>query len=195
MGFDSLQEKLTKSLRNIQGKGRLSEKNMEDTLQEIRTALLEADVNYGVTKDFLNRVKEESLGQDVINSVDPGQLLVKIVNDELVRLLGDEDNSLHFKDSGLSIFMVVGLQGTGKTTHVAKIAKLLKEKQGRKVLIVAGDNVRLAAVEQLETLAKDICVDLLKDHLNKSPLEIVPNGAKYVNDHGYDSWKDRMGCH
>ena len=187
MGFDSLQEKLTKSLRNIQGKGRLSEKNMEDTLQEIRTALLEADVNYGVTKDFLNRVKEESLGQDVINSVDPGQLLVKIVNDELVRLLGDEDNSLHFKDSGLSIFMVVGLQGTGKTTHVAKIAKLLKEKQGRKVLIVAGDNVRLAAVEQLETLAKDIGVDLFKDDLNKSALEIVTNGVKYANDHGYDT--------
>ena len=167
MGFDSLQEKLTKSLRNIQGKGRLSEKNMEDTLQEIRTALLEADVNYGVTKGFLNRVKEESLGQDVINSVDPGQLLVKIVNDELVRLLGDEDNSLHFKDSGLSIFMVVGLQGTGKTTHVAKIAKLLKEKQGRKVLIVAGEYVRLAAVEQLVTLAKDIGVYLFKDDLNK----------------------------
>ena len=187
MGFDTLQEKITKSFRNLQGKGKLSEKNMEDTLHEIRSAMLEADVNYGVTKDFLNRVKEESLGQDVMNAVDPGQLLIKIVHDELVKLLGDEDNELHFKDHGLSVFMLVGLQGTGKTTHVAKIAKVLKTKQNRKVLIIAGDTIRLAAVEQLETLADEIGVDLYKDDLSKNAVDIIKEGVAYAKNNGYDT--------
>lgn len=187
MGFDTLQEKITKSFRNLQGKGKLSEKNMEDTLHEIRSAMLEADVNYGVTKDFLNRVKEESLGQDVMNAVDPGQLLIKIVHDELIKLLGDEDNELHFKDHGLSVFMLVGLQGTGKTTHVAKIAKVLKTKQNRKVLIIAGDTIRLAAVEQLETLADEIGVDLYKDDLSKKAVDIIKEGVAYAKNNGYDT--------
>ena len=103
---------------------------MEDTLKEIRVALLESDVNYNVVKSFLERVRQESIGQDVLNSVEPGQLLVKIVHDEIIRLLGDEDSSLNFAPEGLTKIMIVGLQGTGKTTQAAKLANLLK-KQGR----------------------------------------------------------------
>ena len=194
MGFDSLQEKLTKSLRNLQGKGKLTEKNMESTLQEIRAALLEADVNYNVVKNFLVNVKEASLGQDVLNAVDPGQLLVKIVHDEIVKLLGSDDNSISFKTSGLTkimhiptIIMMVGLQGTGKTTHVAKIAKLLKNKQNRKPLIIAGDNIRLAAVEQLKTLGNEIGVEVYAEDISHSALDIVKNGVKYAQSKGYDT--------
>ena len=187
MGFDSLQEKLTKTFRNLQGKGKLTEKNMESTLQEIRAALLEADVNYQVVKDFLTRVKDESLGQDVLNSVDPGQLVVKIVHDEIVKLLGSEDAELHFIDNGLTTIMVVGLQGTGKTTHIAKIAKLLKEKQNRKPLIVAADNIRMAAVDQLVTLGKEIGVEVYSTSLDTKAVDIATQGVAYAKANGYDT--------
>lgn len=182
--FDSLQEKLTKTFRNIQGKGRLSEKNMEDTLKEIRVALLESDVNYGVVKDFLEKVRQESIGQDVINSVEPGQLLVKIVNDEIVKLLGDEDPSLTFNNEGLTSIMVVGLQGTGKTTQVAKIANQLK-KQGKKVLMIAADIIRPAAIEQLQTLGKQINVEVYSEGTAVNVLTQVNNGIKYAKDNGF----------
>ena len=187
MGFDSLQEKLTKTFRNLQGKGKLTEKNMESTLQEIRAALLEADVNYQVVKDFLTRVKDESLGQDVLNSVDPGQLVVKIVHDEIVKLLGSEDAELHFNDNGLTTIMMVGLQGTGKTTHIAKIAKLLKEKQNRKPLIVAADNIRMAAVDQLVTLGKEIGVEVYSTSLDTKAVDIATQGVAYAKTNGYDT--------
>ena len=187
MGFDTLQEKLTKTFRNLQGKGKLTEKNMEDTLQEIRTALLEADVNYGVVKEFLSRIKEASLGQDVLNSVDPGQLVVKIVNDELVKLLGDGDNSLNYQSTGITTIMVVGLQGTGKTTHIAKIANLIKNKQKRNPMIIAADNIRMAAVEQLDTLGKEIGVEVFKADLANKAVDIVKMGMDYAEKHGYDT--------
>ena len=144
--FDSLQDKLTKTLRNVQGKGRLSERNMEETLKEIRVALLESDVNYKVVKDFLEKIRQESIGQDVINTVEPGQLLVKIVHDEIVRLLGDDDNQLVFNENGPTVIMLVGLQGTGKTTQVAKLANLLK-KQNKKPMMIAADLIRPAAID------------------------------------------------
>lgn len=187
MAFDSLQEKLTKTFRNLQGKGKLTEKNMENTLEEIRAALLEADVNYGVVKDFLNRVKEESLGQDVLNAVDPGQLVIKIVHDEIVKLLGSEDSEINFSEKGITKIMVVGLQGTGKTTHVAKIAKLLKEKQNRNPMIIAADNIRLAAVEQLVTLGKEIGVEVYSTDLNTKAVDIVKQGVAYAEQNGYDT--------
>ncbi len=187
MGFDSLQEKLTKTFRNLQGKGKLTEKNMESTLQEIRAALLEADVNYQVVKDFLTRVKDESLGQDVLNSVDPGQLVIKIVHDEIVKLLGSEDAELHFNEQGLTTIMVVGLQGTGKTTHIAKIAKLLKEKQNRKPMIIAADNIRLAAVDQLVTLGEEIGVEVYHTDIETKAVDIVSQGVAYAKSKGYDT--------
>lgn len=187
MGFETLQEKITKSFRNLQGKGHLTAKNMEDTLQEIRIALLEADVNYRVAKDFLDEVRTKALGHDVLNAVDPGEQLVKIVHDELIVLLGSEDNSLKLKPHGLSIIMVVGLQGTGKTTHVAKIAKLLKTKQNRRPLLIAADNIRPAAVEQLETLGESIAVPVYKEELNKPALTIAQDGIAYADKAGYDT--------
>ena len=183
--LDSLQEKLTKTLRNIQGKGKLSERNMEDTLKEIRVALLESDVNYTVVKNFLETIRQESIGQDVLNSIEPGQLLVKIVHDELLKLLGDGDNELTFNESGLSIFMVVGLQGTGKTTQVAKLANLLK-KQGKKVMLIAGDIIRPAAIDQLKTLGNSIGVYTYSEGVDVSVLKQVKNGVEYAKNNNYD---------
>ena len=183
--FDSLQDKLTKTLRNVQGKGKLSERNMEETLKEIRVALLESDVNYKVVKDFLERVRLESIGQDVLNSVEPGQLLVKIVNDELIKLLGDEDNGLHFNENGLTKIMLVGLQGTGKTTQLAKLANLLK-KQGKKPLMIAGDIYRPAAIDQLQSLGKQINVEVYSEGVDVKVLTQVENGVKYAIEKGYD---------
>ena len=183
--LDSLQEKLTKTLRNIQGKGKLSERNMEDTLKEIRVALLESDVNYNVVKNFLETVRQESIGHDVLNSVEPGQLLVKIVHDELVKLLGDDDNSIKFNENGLTNIMVVGLQGTGKTTQVAKIANVLK-KQGKKVLLLAADIIRPAAIEQLKTLGNSIEIETYSEGTSVDVLTQVKNGVRYAKDNNFD---------
>lgn len=183
--FDNLQEKLTKTLRNIQGKGKLSERNMEETLKEIRVALLESDVNYKVVKDFLEKIRQESIGQDVLNAVEPGQLLVKIVHDEIINLLGDEDTSLFLSDTGLTNIMVVGLQGTGKTTQVAKIANLLK-KQNKKVLMIAADTIRPAAIDQLKTLGKQIDVEVYSEGTGVKVLDQVKRGVKYAQDNGFN---------
>ena len=184
MAFDTLQEKITKTLRNIEGKGKLSERNMEDTLKELRIALLDSDVNYGVVQNFLNEVRKEAVGQDVLNSIDPGQLLVKIVHDEIIKLLGDDDNSIHFAP-GLTTIMMVGLQGTGKTTQAAKIANIFK-KQGKKVLLVAGDLVRPAAVEQLKTLAQSIEVEVFSKGLFVNALNTSIDAKKYAKENGFD---------
>ena len=184
MAFDTLQEKITKTLRNIEGKGKLSERNMEDTLKELRIALLDSDVNYGVVQNFLNDVRKEAVGQDVLNSIDPGQLLVKIVHDEIIKLLGDDDNSIHFAP-GLTTIMMVGLQGTGKTTQTAKIANIFK-KQGKKVLLVAGDLVRPAAVEQLKTLAQSIEVEVFSKGLFVNALNTSIDAKKYAKENGFD---------
>ena len=184
MAFDTLQEKITKTLRNIEGKGKLSERNMEDTLKELRIALLDSDVNYGVVQNFLNDVRKEAVGQDVLNSIDPGQLLVKIVHDEIIKLLGDDDNSIHFAP-GLTTIMMEGLQGTGKTTQAAKIANIFK-KQGKKVLLVAGDLVRPAAVEQLKTLAQSIEVEVFSKGLFVNALNTSIDAKKYAKENGFD---------
>ena len=166
MAFDSLSERLNKALRNISGKGKLTDDNMEAMLKEIRLALLEADVNYRVVKNFLEKVKEKSKGEEVIASVDPGQMVVKIVHDEIIELLGSNEASLNFKEHGLSTIMLVGLQGTGKTTSIAKIANILKNKLNRKPLLVAADVIRPAAIEQLETLGQSINVEVFTKGTN-----------------------------
>ena len=184
--FDSLQEKLTKTLRNVQGKGKLSERNMEETLKEIRVALLESDVNYRVVKDFLEKVRQESIGQDVLNSVEPGQLLVKIVHDEIIRLLGEEESGINFKEDGLTSIMIVGLQGTGKTTQAAKLASLLKKK-GRKPMMIAADIIRPAAIEQLKTLGDQINVEVFSKGVDVDVLTQVKEGIAYAEEKGYDT--------
>ena len=156
MAFDSLSERMTKAMRNIAGKGKLTDANMEDMLKEVRLALLEADVNYKVVKDFLNNVRDKARGADVLNSVQPGDQLVKIVHDELTALLGENQEPLHYASSGITTIMMVGLQGTGKTTSAAKIANYIKKKDSRRVMLIAADIVRPAAIEQLQTLGRQI---------------------------------------
>ena len=187
MAFDSLSDRLNKTIRNIAGKGKLTDDNMESMLKEVRLALLEADVNYRIVKDFLNDVREKSRGEDVINSVQPGEMLVKIVHDELVNLLGNEEAELHFKESGITTIMMVGLQGTGKTTSVGKIARICKTKLERNPLLIAADVIRPAAIDQLKTLGKEIDTEVFSLGTETSALDTVKAGMKYAKENGFDT--------
>lgn len=187
MAFDSLSDRLNKTIRNIAGKGKLTDDNMESMLKEVRLALLEADVNYKIVKDFLNDVREKSRGEDVINSVQPGEMLVKIVHDELVNLLGNEEAELHFKESGITTIMMVGLQGTGKTTSVGKIARICKTKLERNPLLIAADVIRPAAIDQLKTLGKEIDTEVFSLGTETSALDTVKAGMKYAKENGFDT--------
>lgn len=187
MAFESLSDRLQKTFKNITGKGKLSEKNMNDMLREVRMSLLEADVNYGVVKDFIGRVKEKALGTEVMNSLNPGQMVVKIVHDEIVDLLGTEDAPLQYKASGITTIMMVGLQGTGKTTASAKIANVIKKKQGRNPLLVACDVIRPAAIEQLQTLGQTIGIEVFTLGVETKALETAKQAMSYAAEHGYDT--------
>ena len=187
MAFESLSEKLNTTLRNLSGKGKLSEKNMEDILQDIRKAMLEADVNYKVVSNFLTSVKEKMLGQKVIEAVDPAEMTVKIVYDELVELLGSEQAEIDYNDEGLTSIMLVGLQGTGKTTSVAKIANVLKKKQSRKPMIIAADVIRPAAIDQLKVLGEEIGVEVFSLGSEEKATVTVEKGLEYAENNNYDT--------
>ena len=187
MAFESLSERLGKAFKNITGKGKLSEKNMNDMLREVRMSLLEADVNYGVVKDFIARVKEQALGTEVMNSLNPGQMVVKIVHDEIVALLGSEDAPVNYKSNGITTVMMVGLQGTGKTTASEKIANVMKKKQNRKPLLVACDVIRPAAIEQLKTLGESIGVEVFSLGVETKALETAKQAMEYAKENGYDT--------
>lgn len=187
MAFDSLSERLNKAMRNVAGKGTLTDANMEDMLKEVRLALLEADVNYRIVKQFLEEIREKARGEDVLNSVEPGQQLVKIVHDQIIELLGTEEAGIQFKEDGITTIMMVGLQGTGKTTSAAKIAKLFKEKENRKTLMIAADVIRPAAIEQLQTLGEEIGVDVYTLGVEKSAKEAVGRGMIHARENGYDT--------
>ena len=161
-------------------------KRMEDMLKEVRLALLEADVNYRIVKDFLEEVRDKARGEDVINSVEPGEMLVKIVHDQLIDLLGNEEAEIQFKETGITTIMMAGLQGTGKTTSAAKIANLLKKKD-RKILMIAADVIRPAAIEQLQTLGKEIDTEVFTKGVETSALETVREGMRYAEANGYDT--------
>ena len=187
MAFESLSEKLNTTFRNLTGKGKLTEKNMEDVLQDIRRAMLEADVNYQVVTKFLASVKEKMVGQKVIEAVDPAEMTVKIVYDELVELLGSEEAEIAYKPDGITTIMLVGLQGTGKTTSVGKIANVLKKKQSRNPMIIAADVIRPAAIEQLKVLGDSIDVEVFSLGVDVSATETVSQGLAYAKDNGYDT--------
>ena len=186
MAFESLSERLNKAFKNISGQGKLTEKNMNDMLKEVRMSLLEADVNYDVVKSFVENVKEKALGQEVLDSLNPGQMVVKIVHDELQVLLGEEDARIHFKKQGMTTIMMVGLQGTGKTTASAKIANYCKNKLARRVLLVACDVVRPAAIEQLQTLGKSIDVEVFTCGPETSAVETAKQALAYAKDRQKD---------
>lgn len=187
MAFDSLSDRLNKAMRNVVGKGKLTDENMEDMLKEVRLALLEADVNYKIVKEFLEDIREKARGEEVLTSVEPGQQLVKIVHDQIIELLGTEEAGIQYKEDGMTTIMLVGLQGTGKTTSVAKIAKIAKEKQGRNPMLIAADVIRPAAIEQLQTLGKEIDTEVFTLGVETSALETVRKGMLHAKEAGYDT--------
>ncbi len=161
--FENLTDKLERSFRLLKGEGRITEINVAETLKEIRRALIDADVNYKVAKTFTDQVKEKALGQDVLRSVKPGQMMTKIVRDELAALMGGTP----------AVVLIAGLQGSGKTTFSGKLASFLKSKKGRQVLLVAGDVYRPAAIDQLQVLGRQIGVEVYTEEGNRNPVQIV----------------------
>lgn len=186
MAFESLTEKLNRALKNITGKGKLTESNMDEMLKEVRMSLLEADVNYKVVKDFIANIKEKAAGQKVLDALNPGQMVVKIVRDELQELLGQEDAQIHYNEKGITSIMMSGLQGTGKTTASAKIARFLKNKQKKKVLLAACDVVRPAAIEQLQTLGNSIDVEVFSLGADVPAVENAKKADEYARENGFD---------
>ncbi len=187
MAFDNLSLKINRTLKNIAGKGKLSERNMNEMLDDIKVALIEADVNYKVVQLFLENIKERFLGNEVSMALDPSQMVLKIVNDELVNLLGDDSNELQFNLNGISTIMMVGLQGTGKTTASAKLANLLNKKQSKKVMLIAADIIRPAAIEQLQVLGKQAGVEVFTMGTSTKASETVTKGLIYAKEKGYDT--------
>lgn len=172
MAFESLSEKMQRAFSKLKGKGTLSEKDIDAAMREIKLALLEADVSYKIVKEFVNDVKEKSLGNEVMKSLTPDQQVIKFVNTELRELMGDVSSKLTFSPKGFTIYMMVGLQGTGKTTTCAKLAKYLK-KQGKKPMLAACDVYRPAAIDQLEVVGKDVGVEVYADREESSPVKIA----------------------
>ena len=186
MAFESLTEKFSSIIKKIKGQSRLTENNMDDVLKEVKIALLEADVNYKVVKDFIADVKEKAIGEKVFNELHPSEMVIKIVRDELVDLLGNENTKLVYAKSGPTIIMLVGLQGSGKTTTAAKLANLMKTKENKKVLLAACDVYRPAAIDQLEQLGKQIGVDVYIDRNSKNPVEISNEALEKARYDGYN---------
>ena len=182
--FENLQETLTKALDKIRGYGKITEDNIKEVLREIKISLLEADVNYQIVKEFVETVKEKSLGKEVQSSIKPSEMFVKIVHDEIVNLLGKEKEDLIINKNP-NILMLIGLQGTGKTTTAGKLATFLRKKYNKKPLLVACDVYRPAAIDQLNQLAKQINVPIYKED-SKNPVEIAKNSISYAKENNLD---------
>ena len=183
--FENLSERLDRSFKLLKGEGKITEINVAETLKDVRKALLDADVNYKVAKQFTDTVKEKALGQNVLTSVKPSQLMVKIVHDELARLMGGTFTDVDLKGSP-SIILMAGLQGPGKTTFSGKLASMLKSKKGKNPLLVACDVYRPAAIEQLRVLGEQIGVPVYSEIENKNPVEIALNAVKQAKAKGHD---------
>ena len=182
--FESLGDRLQNALHKIKGYGKITEDNIGDMMKEIRLALLEADVNYKVVKEFVNNVKEKALGEEVRTSIKPGDLFVKIVKDELTELLGGDSAPLNLNGNP-AILMLVGLQGSGKTTTIGKLANYLRKKKGKKPLMVACDVYRPAAIDQLKQLGKELNIEVYSEGKG-NPVEISKNAINYAKENGYD---------
>ena len=182
--FETLGDRLQNALHKIKGYGKITEDNISDMMREIRLALLEADVNYKVVKEFTNTVKEKALGEEVASSINPGDLFVKIVKDELTELLGGESEELNVSGNP-AILMLVGLQGSGKTTTAGKLANFLRKKHSKKPLLVACDVYRPAAIDQLKQLGKELNIEVY-DEGKKDPVEISLNAVEYAKENKFD---------
>lgn len=184
--FENLTERLSATLRNISGKGRLTEDNIKETLREVRMALLEADVALPVVKEFINKIKERAVGQEVSKSLSPGQAFIKIVHAEMISVMGEANETLNLAAQPPAILLMAGLQGAGKTTSVAKLAKFLRERQKKKVLVVSADVYRPAAIKQLETLAGEVQVDFFPSDAGQKPLDIAKDAVDFAKKNFFD---------
>lgn len=181
--FNNLSEKLDKALHTLKGHGRITEVNVAETLKEVRRALLDADVNFKIAKEFTNRVKEKAIGQNVLTTLNPGQLMVKLVKDELTELMGGDSVGINLKGSP-TVILMSGLQGSGKTTFSGKLAMFLKTKRAKEVLLVGCDVYRPAAINQLRVVGEQIGVEVYAEEENKNPVEISKNAVTYAKKNG-----------
>ncbi|PLX03172.1 MAG: signal recognition particle protein [Marinilabiliales bacterium] len=181
--FEGLSDRLDRSFKILKGHGSITEINVAESIKEIRKALIEADVSYKIAKDFTAQVKEQALGQGVLNAVKPGDLMVKIVHDELAELMGGEQVGINTKGDP-AVILIAGLQGSGKTTFSAKLANYLKSKKGQQVMLVAGDVYRPAAINQLKVLGEQIGAEVYTEEENKNPIEISKNAIKRAKEYG-----------
>jgi len=183
--FESLSEKLDRSFKILKGHGHITEINVAETLKEVRKALLDADVSYKIAKQFTEKVKEQAMGQNVLNAFSPGQLMIKIVHDDLAELMGGDHVDINIKGSP-AVILIAGLQGSGKTTFSAKLANYLKTKKGKRPLLVAGDVYRPAAINQLQVLGEQIGVEVYTEEGSKEPVKIAKNSISHARNHGCD---------
>lgn len=183
--FENLSERLERSFKSLKGEGRITEINVAETLKDVRRALLDADVNYNVAKKFTDTVKETALGRNVLTAVRPGEMMVKIVHDELARLMGGEAVELRLGGNP-SVVLMSGLQGSGKTTFSGKLANLLKKQRGKNPLLVACDVYRPAAIDQLKVLGEQLSIPVYAEEGNKKPVEIALHGVAHAREAGYD---------
>ncbi len=181
--FQTLSERLEKVVSNIKGYGTINENNISDMMREIRLALLEADVNYTIVREFTEKVKEKALGEEVRKSLKPSEMFVKILRDELVDLLGTEKSDLIINNSGNTIVLVTGLQGSGKTTTIGKLGNLIRKKYNKKPLFIACDIYRPAAIDQLKQIGKELNIDVYEEGKG-NPIDIINNGLKYAKENG-----------
>jgi signal recognition particle subunit SRP54 len=183
--FESLSERLERSFKILKGEGVISEINVSETLKDVRRALLDADVNFKIAKQFTDTVKQKAIGQNVLKAVKPSQMMIKIVHDELVLLMGGERTDINIK-ANPSVILIAGLQGSGKTTFSAKLAKHLKSKRGKSPILVAGDVYRPAAIEQLKVLGTQIEVPVYTEEGSKNPVDIARNAIREAKKGGHD---------
>ncbi|MCK5382336.1 MAG: signal recognition particle protein, partial [Gammaproteobacteria bacterium] len=184
--FDNLTDRLSKTIKNLSGQGRLSEANIKDALRDVRMALLEGDVALPVVKDFIERVRERATGQEVTRSLSPGQMLVKVVNDELVHMMGDVNDELNLNVQPPAVILMAGLQGSGKTTSTAKLARMLKERHKKSVLVASCDIYRPAAIEQLQTLAGEVEAEFFPSSTDQDPVRIASDAIAHARKQHLD---------
>jgi len=178
--FDNLSDRLSKTIRNLRGQGRLTDTNISDALRDVRMALLEADVALPVVKDFIGRVRERAAGQEVLKSLTPGQTLVKVVNDELIHTMGESNDALDLSVQPPAVILMAGLQGSGKTTSSAKLARMLAERQRKRVLLVSCDVYRPAAIDQLQTLAREVGAEFFPSTPDQQPVQIATDAVAHA---------------
>ncbi len=183
--FEGLSDKLDRAFKVLKGHGHITEINVAETLKDVRKALLDADVSFKIAKQFTDQVKDKAMGENVLTAVSPGQLMVKIVHDELVQLMGGQKTEINLKGEP-AIFLIAGLQGSGKTTFAAKLAYYLKTKRGKNPMLIAGDVYRPAAIDQLKVLGEQVDVKVFTEDDSKDPVKIARHGISYAKDYGHN---------